>query len=124
MKKVFLVGNISNDATQSQVGDRNVVNINVAVNQRKRDEPADFFRLSIWNKQIGDFVMKYLKKGDKVAVTGDLRISTYVDRNNEKQLSLNVDVDSLESAGSRASATSDGGTPGPAGAGGDDDLPF
>ena len=124
MKKVFLVGNISNDATQSQVGDRNVVNINVAVNQRKRDEPADFFRLSIWNKQIGDFVMKYLKKGDKVAATGDLRISTYVDRNNEKQLSLNVDVDSLESAGSRASATSDGGTPGPAGAGGDDDLPF
>lgn len=105
MRKVFLVGNISKDATSSQVGDKNVVNCNIAVNQRKRDEPADFFRLTIWNKQIGEFVMKYLKKGDKVAVSGDLRVSTYVDKNNEKQFSLNVDVDSLEGASPRGGSS-------------------
>lgn len=125
MRKIFIVGNVSTDPVQSQAGGRNVVNCNVAVNNRRREDPADFFRLSIWSPQTMDFVLKYIKKGDKVAVAGDFSMNTYVDRNGEKQTSLNITVDTLDSCGSRSGgASSDGGGAPAAHSGGDDDLPF
>lgn len=130
MRKVFIVGNLTSDPVQNQVGDRSVVNVTVAVNQIKKDEPADFFRLSIWNRATSDFALTYLKKGDKVAASGDLRVGTYVDKSGATQVSLSVFVDTLTSmgrgtgAGAPAGQAAGGGAPAGFVAVTDDDLPF
>lgn len=140
MKKVFLVGNLTNDPASTMIGTRNVVHVNIAVNQYRRDETPDYFRLSIWNQRDGDFAMKYLKKGSRVAVSGDIRLTTYKGNDGGMRSSLNVDVDSIEGiggggggAGGSGAGADDSGSAGggydaaPAtggNAGGDDDLPF
>lgn len=127
MRKIFIVGNLSTDPVQSTVNSRNVVNVNVAVNGRRREDPADFFRLAIWSQQPQDFVLKYLKKGDKVAVSGDLIIDSFTGRDGNKVTSHGIMVDTIDSCG-RGAGSAGGGDAAPQAGGGaahpDDDLPF
>lgn len=129
MRKIFIVGNVTADPVQSTVNGRNVVNVNVAVDGRRKEDGADFFRLGIWSQQTADFVLKYIKKGEKVAVVGDLTFNTYVDRDGNKQVSYNIMVDTLDACGGGrrdgGAGAGGGGYANPGAApGADSDLPF
>ena len=52
---------------------------------------------------MGEACAKYLHKGDKVTIIGDLVLRTYTDTNGQKQSSLCVNVDNIEfQSGGRA----------------------
>ena len=96
MNKITIIGNLTKDpethTTQSGVS---VCSFTVAVNRKKVSDPqTDFFRVNAW-RQLGDVCAKYLSKGRKVAVVGELQARMY-ETNNGKQMSLDINADEVE----------------------------
>lgn len=100
MQRITFIGNVSTEpesrSTQSGV---TVCAFNVAVN-RKFNSPdgqkqTDFFRVSAW-RGLGETCAKYLSKGKKVAVTGELQARMYEDKQGKARMSLDVSADEVE----------------------------
>lgn len=99
MNKLHLIGNLTADpesrATASGV---TVCTFTVAVNRRKDKDATDFFRVNAW-RQLGESCQRYLAKGRKVAVIGELQPRLYEAKNGETRLSLDVQADDVEFVG-------------------------
>lgn len=59
------------------------------------DKESDFFRVNTWRQQA-DFCGKYLTKGTKVFVRGELQPSTYEGKDGRTRISLDVQADAVE----------------------------
>ena len=59
------------------------------------DKESDFFRVNAWRQQA-DFCGKYLTKGSKVFVRGELHPSTYDGKDGKTRVSLDVQADMVE----------------------------
>lgn len=97
MNKLTLIGNLTNDPEirSTQTG-KNVCTFTIAVNRKKVSEPqTDFFRINAWNG-LADTCARFLSKGKKVAVVGELQARTYEDKNGNTRLSLDVSADEVE----------------------------
>ena len=96
MNKIILIGNLTRDpelrTTQSGV---NVCDFTLAVNRKGKAEGVDYFRVTCW-RGLADIAGKYLAKGKKVSVVGQVGVSSYKDRNGEVRHSLDVTADDLE----------------------------
>lgn len=100
MNKIYLIGNLTKDVeTRTTPSGITVCSFTIAVNRRfansNGDRQTDFFRINAW-RQLGEVCAKYLSKGKKVAVLGELQARTYQDRNGETKLSLDVQADEVE----------------------------
>jgi len=71
-----------------------VCNFSIANNKGNKDEDVSFFNLVAWNK-VADVVSKYLKKGRKVCVEGNLRQRRWEDANGQKRSIVEVYVNQL-----------------------------
>ena len=95
MNKVILMGRLTKDPDVKYVQGANtftVARYTLAVNRRfKRDgEPeADFIMCVAFGKSA-EFVEKYLKKGQQIAIQGRLQFETWTDQNGNKHYSTNV----------------------------------
>ena len=73
MNVVTLIGNLASDVELREVGgDKRVATFVLAVDRPTRDGEADFFRISVWDRQ-GEACNEHLAKGSHVAVDGRLR---------------------------------------------------
>lgn len=108
MNKVFLIGNLTRDPelseTQSGVA---VCRFGLAVNRRSGsadgERKADFYNVTAW-RGLGETVSKFARKGNKVAVLGNIEIRTYEDREGVERTSVDViaqDVEFLTPRGSQ-----------------------
>lgn len=59
------------------------------------DRESDFFRVTTWRQQA-DFCSKYLTKGSKVLVRGELQPSTYEGKDGKTRISLDVQAEAVE----------------------------
>lgn len=81
MNKVILIGNLTKDpeisTTPSGVS---VCNISLAVTRNfsnaDGEREADFFNITVW-RALAENCHKFLKKGSKIAVVGNLRNRSY-----------------------------------------------
>ena len=107
MNKVILMGRLTADpeirytqgATPTAVG-----RFSLAVDRRFKREgqpDADFFNCTAFGKQA-EFVEKYLKKGVKVLTSGQIQNNNYTDKNGNKVYSVQIMVDEIEFAESKA----------------------
>jgi single-strand DNA-binding protein len=108
MNKVIMMGRLTRDPEVRYGGANNtaVAHFSLAVDRRyKRDgQPeADFFNCTAFAK-TAEFVEKYLHKGTKVVLDGELQNNNYTDKNGNKQYAVQIVVNSLEFAESKASA--------------------
>ena len=97
MNKITLIGNLTNDPEirSTQTG-KSVCTFTIAVNRKKVSEPqTDFFRITAWNG-LADTCARFLTKGKKVAVVGELQARTYEDKQGKTRLSLDVSADEVE----------------------------
>ena len=81
-----------------------VCTFTIAVNGRKQDEPATFFRVTAW-RQLGENCNRYLAKGKKVFVSGPVSVSTYTAKDGATRASMEItaeDVEFLSPAGTVA----------------------
>ena len=100
MNKIVLIGNLTADpdsrATPSGVS---VTSFTIAVNRRfagaDGNKVTDFFRIQAW-RQTADACKRFLVKGKKVAVVGELQARTYEAKDGTTRMSLDVSADEVE----------------------------
>lgn len=115
MNKVILMGRLTRDPeTRYSTGDNPMAigKFSIAVDRRfKRngdEQTTDFFNCTAFGKQ-GEFVEKYLRKGTKVLVEGELRNDNYTNKNGEKVYSMNIVTNNIEFAESKNAGSDNSG---------------
>ena len=151
VNKVILVGNLGRDPEARQMQDGNpVVNLSLATSESWRDknsgerrEKTEWHRVVIFNDKLADVAQKYLRKGSKIYIEGQLQTRKWTDQSGVEKYSTEVvlqrfrgELQMLDRAGEGggggdynqdsqsggASGSSDGGAP--SGGNLDDDIPF
>lgn len=100
MNKSFFIGNLTKDpelrTTQSG---KAVASFTIAVNRRFKDKGGDpvtdFFPVVTWDK-LAESCARYLAKGKKVAVSGELQTRSYEDKNGVKRYVTEIVADEVE----------------------------
>ena len=98
VNKVILVGNLGKDPEVRRMtsGDP-VVNLSIATSESWRDkasgerkEKTEWHRVVIFNKNLADVAEKYLRKGSKVYVEGQLQTRKWTDKDGAEKYSTEV----------------------------------
>ncbi len=105
MNKVILIGNLTKDpeltTTTSGV---NVVRFSIAVPRKytnsEGERETDFFNVVAW-RGLADICHRYLRKGSKAAVIGNLQNRSYDAQDGTKRFVTEVVADDVEFVGSR-----------------------
>ena len=133
MNKIILMGRLTRDpeVRYTQTSNIMVTSFTLAVNRRfvaqGQERQADFLPIVSWNK-TAEFVAKYFKKGQQVAVIGRVETRNYDDKDGKKVYVTEVIAeevyfaDSKKEEGQATTFTGDNATSFEASA--DDDLPF
>lgn len=96
MNKIIIIGNLTGDPAIRTTRDGiSVCDFTVAVNGRRKEDPAQFFRVSVW-RQLGENCHKYLAKGRKVCVTGSVSAHTYQGNDGVTRVSLDIQASEVE----------------------------
>ena len=120
MNKAILMGRLTRapEVRYSQ-NDSNmaIARFSLAVDRRYKKQgdetTADFFNCTAFGKQ-GEFVEKYLKQGTKIVVTGRIQNDNYTNKEGQKVYSVQIMVEEIEFAESKASSQSNAGNDGSA----------
>ncbi|MEE8172515.1 MAG: single-stranded DNA-binding protein [Alphaproteobacteria bacterium] len=150
VNKVILVGNLGRDPEARQMQDGNtVVNLSLATSESWRDkstgerrEKTEWHRVVIFNERLTDVAQKYLRKGSKIYIEGQLQTRKWTDQSGAEKYSTEVvlqrfrgELQMLDRAGEggggeyNQDSASDGASGGsdsgaPSGGNLDDDIPF
>ena len=98
VNKVILVGNLGKDPEVRQLpSGEPVVNLSVATSESWRDknsgerkEKTEWHRVVIFNENIAKVAEKYLKKGSKVYLEGQLQTRKWTNKEGQDQYSTEV----------------------------------
>ena len=138
MNKVYLIGNLTRDpeltTTTSGIS---VCRMSIAVGRRfsnaEGSRETDFFNITAW-RGTADNCARFLKKGNKVAVSGSIQTRNYEKADGTKGFSVDIIADEVEFLSSKNDGTNEGNEGGMGINGGspisdlqpinDDNLPF
>lgn len=99
MNKVFLIGNLTRDPeTNTTPSGVSCARFSIAVNRPFKQDGetvTDFFNITAW-RDLGDRVVQYCKKGNKVAVEGSIQIRNYEDNNGNKRTAVDIIASQVE----------------------------
>ena len=153
VNKVILVGNLGRDPEVKSMQDgRNMVNMSVATSETWRDrqsgerkERTEWHRVVIFNEKLAEVAQKFVKKGSKIYVEGQLTTRKWTDQSGQERYTTEVVIPRFggaltmldgrggEGGGGGDDMAGGGGAP-PSGGGGrpaargkaelDDDIPF
>lgn len=116
MNKVILMGRLTRDPEirwTAEQESRAIGRFSLAVDRRTKREgqpDADFFNCTTFGRQA-EFTEKYLKKGVKVVVVGELHNDNYTDKDGKQQYSVQIIVNELEFAESKKNSEAAGQAP-------------
>jgi len=98
VNKVILVGNLGRDpeVRRTQAGDP-IVHLSVATSENWRDkasgerrEKTEWHRVVIFNDRLGEVAQKFLKKGSKVYIEGQLQTRKWTDQSGQEKYTTEV----------------------------------
>ena len=122
MNTIILMGRLTRDPEVRYGGANNtaIARYAIAVDRRFKQEgqpEADFFNLVSFGKQA-EFVEKYLSKGTKIVVQGELRNNNYTNKDGQMVYGMEIVANSVEFAESKSAQANNGfggnmGTPAP-----------
>ena len=98
INKVILVGNLGADPKVSNTNSgAKIVNLNVATSDSWKDratgerkERTEWHRVVIFNPSLADVAEKYLHKGSKVYLEGQLQTRSWTDNNGQERYTTEV----------------------------------
>ena len=98
VNKVILVGNLGRDPESRQMQDGNpVVNLSLATSESWRDkntgerrEKTEWHRVVIFNEKLAEVAQKYLRKGSKIYIEGQLQTRKWTDQSGVEKYSTEV----------------------------------
>jgi len=100
VNKVIVLGNVGKDPEirSMQSGSR-VCNLSVATSETwkdkrsgERQEKTEWHRITIWPDTLVDIVEKYVRKGDKIYVEGQLETRKWTDNSGAERFSTEIVV--------------------------------
>lgn len=105
MNKITVIGRLTRDVELKDFNGRNVASFGVASQNKRKDKDtgeygSNFYTVSVWGASA-DVAARYLKKGNRVGVSGDLVYREYVgnDGKNHGILEINnAEIDLIETA--------------------------
>ena len=135
MNKVYLIGNLTRDPEISTTTSGiSVCRMAIAVSRRFANadgaRDVDFFNITAW-RGTADNCAKFLKKGNKIAVSGSIQTRNYEKNDGTKGFSIDIVADEVEFLSSKNDGSAEGVVPTGSGAPvsdlqpiDDDNLPF
>ncbi len=98
VNKVILVGNLGRDPEVRSMQDgRSMVNMSVATSDTWRDrqsgerkERTEWHRVVIFNEKLAEVAQKYIRKGSKVYVEGQLATRKWTDQSGQERYTTEV----------------------------------
>jgi single-strand DNA-binding protein len=98
VNKVILIGNLGRDPEVRHTNDGSpVVNLNVATSETWRDrnsgerkERTEWHRVVIFNERLAEVAQKYLQKGSKVYIEGQLQTRKWTDKDGAEKYTTEV----------------------------------
>lgn len=98
INKVILVGNLGADPKVSNTANgTKIVNLNIATSDIWRDkasgerkERTEWHRVVIFNTQLADIAERYLRKGSKVYLEGQLQTRKWEDNNGQERYTTEI----------------------------------
>lgn len=106
MNKVILIGRLTKDVElrYTQTNNTAVASFSLAVNRKfvkpGEERQADFFNIIAWNK-LAENILKYLFKGNQVAISGRLETRSWDDPNGQKHYVTEVIAEEIDFIGSK-----------------------
>lgn len=99
MNKIFLIGNLTRDPESSTTNSGIAMcRFSIAVNRPFANadgvRETDFFNITAW-RSLAERCSKFVKKGNKVAITGTVQIRNY-ESNGERRTAIDVIADDVE----------------------------
>ena len=100
MNKVYLIGNLTRDPEISTTTSGiSVCRMSIAVGRRfanaEGGRDTDFFNVTAW-RGTADNCAKFLKKGNKIAVSGSIQTRNYEKADGTKGFSVDIIADEVE----------------------------
>jgi len=100
MNKVILIGNLTRDPELTTINNgASVCKFAIAVNRRFADADGnrgvDFFNINAW-RALGENCAKFLKKGSKVCVVGQIQNRSYEAQDGTKRNVTDITADEVE----------------------------
>jgi len=129
VNKVILVGNLGRDPEVKSMQDgRSLVNMSVATSENWRDrnsgerkERTEWHRVVIFNDKLAEVAQKFLKKGAKVYLEGQLTTRKWTDQSGQERYTTEVVIPRFGGALTMLDGRSGGGEGG-GGGGMDEDF--
>ena len=98
VNKVILIGNLGRDPEVRQTQDgKPVVNLSVATSEQWRDrssgerrERTEWHRVVIFNDRLAEVAQKYLRKGSKIYLEGQLQTRKWTDQSGQERYTTEV----------------------------------
>ena len=105
INKVILVGNLGADPKVSNTANGSkIVNLNIATSDvwkdklsGERKERTEWHRVVIFNAQLADIAERYLRKGSKVYLEGQLQTREWDDQNGQKRYTTEIVLQNFNS---------------------------
>ena len=100
LNKVIMMGRLTADPElkTTEKDNLSVCNFSIAVERPRRkkgeEKETDFFNCTIW-KGGAEVLCKYFKKGDLITISGSLRNSAYLDKNENRRIKTNIVVNEI-----------------------------
>ncbi len=100
MNKAFLIGNLTRDPELAQPNSgKSVCKFSIAVNrnytQADGEKVTDYFTIVTWNGQAENCA-RYLKKGKKIAVVGELQQRSFEGNDGVKRTVIEIQAQEVE----------------------------
>ena len=139
VNKVILIGNLGRDPEVRSTQDGNkIVQLSLATSESWTDkrsgekrERTEWHRIVVFKDQIADVAERYLTKGAKIYVEGQLQTRKWTDQSGEDRYATEIvlqkyrgEMTMLSSAASQNGGTSRSSGGGPAGGDSEDEIPF
>lgn len=112
MNKLFIIGNLTSDPElRTTPNGISVCTLNVAVNRRytqsNGERQTDYFRVTAW-RQLGELCARYLAKGRKISVIGEVSARAFMGNDGSPRASLELTADEIEFLTPRSEQTAQG----------------
>lgn len=104
--RVILTGNIGQDPEVKRVGDKSIATFTLATSKSYKDKNGEkktdtqWHNLKMWSP-LADIAEKWLKKGSKIYVEGEIVYENWDDKDGVKHYKTSILVNNLEMLGSK-----------------------
>lgn len=105
MRRITIIGNLTQDADVKSVSARKVINFSIAANEKHKDsqgnpvEKTFYYNCSIW-RDSNVKIAEYLTRGTKVFLEGTPDTEIYKDKSGEYKAAIKINVSNIELIGS------------------------